>query len=168
MTGPLEGCRVLDLSRILSGPWCTMILSDLGTEVLKVEEPGRGDYSRSYPPFEGGESVYFMGYNRGKRSVNLKHQRGRDLLRSLIPKVDVLVHNYQRDWVYKAGLDYESIKSIKPNLVYCWISAYGEDGPYADKGTIDLIVAGLGPVHTKQPEFDTIQVWKLQKLSTNA
>ena len=76
--------------------------------------------------------------------MNLKHQRGRDLLRSLIPKVDVLVHNYQRDWVYKAGLDYESIKSIKPNLVYCWISAYGEDGPYADKGTIDLIVAGLG------------------------
>lgn len=146
MTGPLEGCRVLDLSRILSGPWCTMILSDLGAEVLKVEEPGRGDYSRAYgPPFVGGESVYFMGYNRGKRSVtlNLKVQRGRELLRSLVPKVDVLVHNYQRDWVFKAGLDYESLKSIKPNLVYCWISAYGEDGPYADKGTMDLIVTGL-------------------------
>ena len=146
MTGPLEGIRVLDLTRVLSGPWCTMMLSDLGAEVVKIEEPGRGDYSRAYgPPFQDGESVYFMGYNRGKRSVtlNLKHPRAREVLQGLVSKVDILVHNYLPDWVDRAGLDYDTLIKVNPNLVYCWISGYGEDGPYASRGAMDLIAMGL-------------------------
>ena len=147
--GALDGCRVLDFTRVLAGPMCTMMLSDMGAEVVKVEEPGRGDHSRAYgPPFLNGESVYFMSYNRGKRSVtlNLKHPRGQELMRELVTKVDVLFHNYQRGFVFDVGLDYESIKDLNPNLIYCWISAYGEGGPYAEKGAVDNLVMGLSGI----------------------
>lgn len=157
MAGPLEGCRVLDLTRVLSGPWCTMMLSDLGAEVVKVEEPGKGDYSRAYgPPFKDGESVYFMGYNRGKRSVtlNLKDPRAQEVLRGLVSKVDILVHNYLAEWVNRIGLDYDSIKKINPSLVYCWISGYGEDGPYASRGAVDLIAMGLSGAMSVTGEAD--------------
>lgn len=146
MVSALEGCRVLDFSRVLSGPWCTLMLSDLGAEVVKVEEPGTGDISRQYgPPFVGEESAYFMTYNRGKKSItlNLKAPRAQELLRGLVAKFDVLVHNYRRDWIYRAGLDYESLKQANPGLIYCWLSAYGEDGPYGEKGGLDQMVMGL-------------------------
>ena len=147
MAGALDGCRVLDFTRVLSGPWCTMLLSDLGAEIVKVEEPGKGDISREYgPPYVAGESVYFMANNRGKLGItlNLKHPRALELMRSLVAKVDVVIHNFLRGWVYRAGLDYDSLKAINPKLVYCWLSAYGEDGPYREKGALDLMVMGLG------------------------
>ena len=146
MVKALDGCRVLDFTRVLSGPWCTLMLSDLGAEVVKVEEPGRGDITRQYgPPFVGDESAYFMTYNRGKKSItlNLKEPRAKELLRGLVAGSDVVVHNYKRDWVYRAGLDYDSLKPLNPRLVYCWLSGYGEDGPYADRGALDQMVMGL-------------------------
>ena len=146
MVKALDGCRVVDLTRVLSGPWCTLMLSDLGAEVVKVEEPGRGDITRQYgPPFVGDESSYFMTYNRGKKSItlNLKEARGKELLQGLVAKADVLVHNYRRDWVYRAGLDYDSLEPLNPRLVYCWLSGYGEDGPYADRGALDQMIMSL-------------------------
>ena len=146
MVKALEGCRVLDFTRVLSGPWCTLMLSDLGAEVVKVEEPGRGDITRQYgPPFVGEESAYFMTYNRGKKSItlNLKEPRAQELLRGLVSKSDVVVHNYKGEWVHRIGLDYDSLKPLNPGLVYCWLSGYGEDGPYADKGALDQMVMGL-------------------------
>ena len=157
MAGALEGCRVLDFTRVLSGPWCTSLLSDLGAEVLKVEEPGKGDISREYgPPFISGESVYFMANNRGKLSVtlNLKHPRAGELVRDLVSQVDVVVHNFLRGWVVRAGLDYETLKAINPKLVYCWLSGYGEDGPYADKGALDILVMGLSGAMSVTGEAD--------------
>ena len=157
MVGALDGCRVLDFTRVLSGPWCTSLLSDLGAEVLKVEEPGKGDISREYgPPFLSGESVYFMANNRGKQSVtlNLKHPRAGELVRDLVSQVDVVVHNFLRGWVLRAGLDYESLKAVNPRLVYCWLSGYGEDGPYADKGALDLLVMGLSGAMSMTGEPD--------------
>ena len=157
MAGALDGCRVLDFTRVLSGPWCTSLLSDLGAEVLKVEEPGKGDISREYgPPFLSGESVYFMANNRGKQSVtlNLKHPRTGELVRDLVSQVDVVVHNFLRGWVLRAGLDYESLKAVNPRLVYCWLSGYGEDGPYADKGALDLLVMGLSGAMSMTGEPD--------------
>ena len=146
MVKALEGCRVLDLTRVLSGPWCTLMLSDLGAEVVKVEEPGRGDITRQYgPPFIGDESAYFMTYNRGKKSItlNLKEPRAQELLRGLVAKCDVMVHNYKKDWVYRAGLDYDSLKPLNPRLVYCWLSGYGEDGPYAERGALDQMIMSV-------------------------
>ena len=146
MVKALDGIKVLDFTRVLSGPWCTLMLSDLGAEVVKVEEPGRGDITRQYgPPFVGDESAYFMTYNRGKKSItlNLKEPRANELLRGLVARSDVMVHNYKRDWVYRAGLDYDSMRPLNPRLVYCWLSGYGEDGPYADKGALDQMVMSL-------------------------
>ncbi len=162
MAGALDGCRVLDFTRVLSGPWCTMLLSDLGAEVVKVEEPGKGDISREYgPPFVAGESVYFMANNRGKLGItlNLKHPRALELMRSLVAKVDVVVHNFLHGWIYRAGLDYDSLKAINPKLIYCWLSAYGEDGPYGEKGALDLMVMGLGGAMsvTGQPDGPPIK-----------
>ena len=162
MAGALDGCKVLDFTRVVSGPWCTLLLSDLGAEVIKVEEPGTGDFSRGFgPPFIAGESTYFMGYNRGKLSVtiNLKHPRGTELFQGLVSKVDVLVHNYRRDWVYRAGMDYDTLIAINPRLIYCWISAYGEDGPFADKGSEDLAVMGISGAMsvTGQPDGPPIK-----------
>ena len=162
MAGALDGCKVLDFTRVVSGPWCTLLLSDLGAEVMKVEEPGTGDFSRGFgPPFIAGESTYFMGYNRGKLSVtiNLKHPRGTELFQGLVSKVDVLVHNYRRDWVYRAGMDYDTLIAINPRLIYCWISAYGEDGPFADKGSEDLAVMGISGAMsvTGQPDGPPIK-----------
>ena len=162
MAGPLDGFKVLDFTRVVSGPWCTLLLCDMGAEVLKVEEPGKGDISRAYgPPFIEGESTYFMGYNRGKKSIalNLKHPRGLELMRDLVSKVDILVHNYQLGWVRDIGLDYESMKALNPSLIYCWISAYGEDGPYSEKATEDLAIMGLSGVMsiTGQPDGPPIR-----------
>jgi crotonobetainyl-CoA:carnitine CoA-transferase CaiB-like acyl-CoA transferase len=139
---PLKGIRVLDLTRVLAGPYCAMLLGDMGAEVIKVEEPGKGDDTRGWPPFAGGESTYFMSVNRNKKSVtlNLKAPEGRDLLKKLAKKSDVLLENFRTGTMEKLGLGYATLAKLNPRLVYCAISGFGESGPESHRGGYDLIV----------------------------
>jgi len=144
----LDGVRVVDLTRILAGPYCTMLLGDLGADVIKVEVPGRGDDTRQWgPPFTaGGESSYFLAANRNKRSLtlNLKSKRGRVILKKLIQEADVLIENFRMGTLEKWGLDYEQLKEVKPDLIYCTVTGYGYTGPYRDRPGYDFIVQALG------------------------
>jgi formyl-CoA transferase len=143
----LEGVRVLDLSRILAGPFCTMMLGDLGAEIIKVERPGGGDDTRTWgPPFSGGESAYYLCCNRNKRSitVNLRAPEGQELLRQLAAESDVLVENFTPGLMKRFGLDYESLREINPRLIYCSITAYGQDGPYRDRPGYDMVLSAVG------------------------
>ena len=139
---PLKGIRVLDLTRVLAGPYCAMLLGDMGAEVIKIEEPGKGDDTRGWPPFVGGESTYFMSVNRNKKSVtlNLKAPEGRELLKQLAKKSDVLLENFRTGTMDKLGLGYRTLSRLNPRLVYCAISGFGESGPEAHRGGYDLIV----------------------------
>ena len=151
---PLEGIRVLDLTRALAGPFCTMMLGDLGADVIKVERPGRGDESRGWgPPFVGkpygpypGESAYFISTNRNKRSitVNLKSPQGQEIVRRLAAKSDVFVENFRTGVLDGMGLGYEDLRAVYPRLVYCSISGYGRTGPYADRPGYDLVIQAEG------------------------
>jgi len=144
---PLSGIRVLDLSRILAGPFCTMMLGDQGAEVIKVERPGAGDDTRTWgPPFAGGESAYYICCNRNKRSItiDLKKPRGVELIKELVKVSDVLVENFTPGLMGRFGLDYESLREINPRLVYCSISAYGQDGPYRDRPGYDMVLSAVG------------------------
>jgi crotonobetainyl-CoA:carnitine CoA-transferase CaiB-like acyl-CoA transferase len=138
----LKGIRVLDLTRVLAGPYCAMLLGDMGAEVIKIEEPGKGDDTRGWPPFAGGESTYFMSVNRNKKSVtlNLKAPEGRDLLKKLARKSDVLLENFRTGTMEKLGLGYATLARLNPKLVYCAISGFGESGPESHRGGYDLIV----------------------------
>jgi crotonobetainyl-CoA:carnitine CoA-transferase CaiB-like acyl-CoA transferase len=138
----LRGTRVLDLTRVLAGPFCSMILADHGADVVKVEEPGKGDDTRSWPPFLAGESTYFMSVNRGKRSMtlNLKAPAGQDVLRKLIAKSDVLIENFRTGTMERLGFGYAAVRKLNPELVYCSISGFGESGPEASRAGYDLIV----------------------------
>jgi len=143
----LKGYRILDLSRILAGPYCTMILGDQGAQVIKVEQPGIGDDTRTWgPPFAGGESAYYLCCNRNKRSitVNIKDPSGQKLVRELAAKSDVLVENFTPGLTKRFGLDYETINKINPRLVYCSISAYGQDGPYRNRPGYDMVLSAVG------------------------
>ncbi|UHL62739.1 CoA transferase [Paralcaligenes sp. KSB-10] len=140
---PLEGIRVLDLSRVLAGPWCTQTLADLGAEVWKIEAPGQGDDTRSWlPPDLDGESTYFMCANRSKQSVaiNLKHSEGQALVRRLAQEADILVENYRLGTLAKFGLDYETLAELNPRLIYCSISGYGRTGPRAAEPGYDFVI----------------------------
>ena len=139
---PLKGIRVLDLTRVLAGPYCAMLLGDMGAEVIKIEEPGKGDDTRGWPPFAGGESTYFMSVNRNKKSVtlNLKAPEGRELLKKLAKKSDVLLENFRTGTMEKLGLGYATLSKLNPKLVYCAISGFGESGPESHRGGYDLIV----------------------------
>jgi crotonobetainyl-CoA:carnitine CoA-transferase CaiB-like acyl-CoA transferase len=139
---PLTGVRVLDLTRVLAGPFCTMILADMGAEVIKVEEPGKGDDTRSWPPFKGGESTYFMSVNRGKQSLtlNLKPPEGQAILKKLIARSDVLVENFRTGTMDRLGFGYRALARRHPKLVYCSISGFGESGPEASRAGYDLVV----------------------------
>jgi len=141
---PLAGTRVLDLTRVLAGPFCTMMLGDMGAEVIKVEEPDKGDDTRRWPPFVGGEATYFMSVNRGKKSVtlNLKSAEGLAVLRKLAAKSDVLVENFRTGTMDRLGLGYAALSRSNRRLVYCSISGFGESGPEAHRGGYDLIVQG--------------------------
>ena len=142
---PLDGIRVVDLSRVVSGPFCTMTLADMGADVIKIEEPGRGDESRAFgPPFLGGESPYFLSINRNKRSctVNLKCEDGRAVLHRLVARADVLVQNFRPGAMERLGLDYAELAARHPRLVYCSISGFGDSGPDAARPGYDLIVQG--------------------------
>ncbi|MGD1993447.1 MAG: CoA transferase [Anaerolineae bacterium] len=151
---PLEGIRILDMTRALAGPYCTMMLGDLGADVIKVERPDRGDDSRSWgPPFVGapygpypGESAYFIAANRNKRSitVNLKHAAGQEVVRRLAEASDVLVENFRAGTLDRMGLGYDDLHALNPGLVYCSISGYGRTGPCADRPGYDFIIQAEG------------------------
>jgi crotonobetainyl-CoA:carnitine CoA-transferase CaiB-like acyl-CoA transferase len=138
---------VLDLTRVVSGPYCTQLLSDLGAEVIKVERPGTGDDSRAFgPPFAGGESTYFLSLNRGKKSVviDLGTEAGRNTARRLARTCDVVVENFRVGYTASVGLDYETLAGDNARLVYCSMTAFGEAGPYRDRAGYDVMVSALG------------------------
>ncbi|MGH7277477.1 MAG: CaiB/BaiF CoA transferase family protein [Candidatus Rokuibacteriota bacterium] len=139
---PLAGVRVLDLTRILAGPFSSMMLADMGAEVSKIEEPGKGDDTRSWPPFVKGEATYFMSVNRGKKSLtlNLKAPAGQDILRTLVTKSDVLVENFRPGTMDRLGFGFRTLARRNPRLVYCSISGFGESGPEAGRAGYDLVV----------------------------
>ena len=150
-TGPLAGIRVLDLTRVLAGPYCTMFLGDLGAEVVKVEQPGVGDDTRGWgPPFAGGESAYFLCINRNKKSltVDLKSPEGISLVRQLAERADVLIENFRPGAMERLGLGDDQLRGANPKLIYASLSGFGADGPMADvtgvnqfDGIAQLIVA---------------------------
>jgi crotonobetainyl-CoA:carnitine CoA-transferase CaiB-like acyl-CoA transferase len=150
MSGPLNGTLVLDLSRVLAGPWASQTLADMGARVIKVERPGRGDDTRSWgPPYlESGdhkESAYFLSANRGKQSiaVDFKDPRGQSILRKLALQADILIENYKLDGLKAYGLDYASVREINPAIVYCSISGFGQSGPYASKPGYDFMIQAM-------------------------
>ncbi|XP_017158647.1 succinyl-CoA:glutarate CoA-transferase isoform X2 [Poecilia reticulata] len=153
---PLEGVRVLDLTRVLAGPFATMILGDLGAEVIKVERPGGGDDTRTWgPPFVASESVYFLSVNRNKKSiaVDLKHRRGAEVIRQLAGVCDVLVENFLPGNLPQLGLGYAELSRINPGLVYCSVSGYGQTGPQARSPGYDSIASAVsGMMHITGPE----------------
>ena len=151
----LAGIRVLDLSRVLAGPWGTQILADLGADVVKVEAPGRGDDTRAWgPPFlkgadgddEIGTSAYYLAANRNKRSiaVDFADPAGAALLRDLAASADIVVENFKVGGLTKYGLDWDSLRAVKPALVYCSITGFGQTGPYASRGGYDFVAQGMG------------------------
>jgi crotonobetainyl-CoA:carnitine CoA-transferase CaiB-like acyl-CoA transferase len=155
--GPLDGLLVLDLSRVLAGPYCTMTLGDFGARVIKIEEPGRGDDTRSWgPPFWDGESTYFLAINRNKESLtlDLKSTEGKDILWKLVACADVLVENFRPGTLERLGFGYEACAARNPRLVYASVSGYGQTGPDAARGGYDLIAQGEGGVMsvTGRPE----------------
>jgi crotonobetainyl-CoA:carnitine CoA-transferase CaiB-like acyl-CoA transferase len=150
--GPLAGVRVVDLTRVLAGPFATQVLGDLGAEILKVEPPNRGDETRHFPPHRSGESHYFVAINRNKRSlvINLQCESGRAVLQRLVTTADVLVENFRPGVMDRLGLGYAALSAINPGLVYCAISGYGQTGPLRDKPSFDVItqaMAGLMSVN---------------------
>ncbi len=150
---PLSHVRVLDLSRVLAGPWATQNLADLGAEVIKVERPGSGDDTRSWgPPYltdaDGNtttEAAYFLGINRSKRSItiDISQPRGQALIRRMAEQSDVIVENYKVGTLARYGLDYESMRKINPRIIYCSITGFGQDGPYADRPAYDFLIQGM-------------------------
>jgi crotonobetainyl-CoA:carnitine CoA-transferase CaiB-like acyl-CoA transferase len=155
MTGPLASIRVLELARILAGPWCGQLLADLGADVVKVERTGAGDDTRQWgPPFveaaDGGHlaAAYYYGCNRGKRSIEADFEtpEGQALVRRLASHADVIIENFKFGGLKKYGLDYESLKTINPKLVYCSITGFGQTGPYAPRAGYDFLVQGMGGV----------------------
>jgi crotonobetainyl-CoA:carnitine CoA-transferase CaiB-like acyl-CoA transferase len=143
---PLKGIRVLDLSRVLAGPFCSMTLADLGAEVIKVEMPGTGDDTRTYPPFIGSQSSYFMSTNRNKRSItlDLKTKDGQEVLHRLAARSDVVIENFRPGVTSRLAADYETLRKLNPRLIYCSISSFGQTGPYAERPGYDLIIQGMG------------------------
>ncbi|HWM78754.1 MAG TPA: CoA transferase [Methylomirabilota bacterium] len=141
---PLAGVRVLDLTRVLAGPFCSMILGDMGAEIIKVEEPGKGDDTRGWPPFSGGEATYFLSVNRNKKSLtlNMKAPDGQAILRRLVAKADVVLENFRPGTMERLGFGFDALRKLNPRLIYCAISGFGESGPEASRPGYDLIVQG--------------------------
>jgi crotonobetainyl-CoA:carnitine CoA-transferase CaiB-like acyl-CoA transferase len=143
--GPLQGLRVIDLTRVLAGPFATQSLGDLGAEVLKIEPPELGDETRHFPPFIAGESHYFLGINRNKKSlvVDLQRPEGAEILRRLVATADILVENYRPGVMDRLGLGYETLAALNPRLIYCAISGFGLTGPLRDKPSFDIVTQAL-------------------------
>ena len=148
MAGPLNGVRILDLTWVLSGPFATMVLSDLGAEVIKIERPKVGDIARGNGPHVNGVSTYFLSLNRGKKSVvlNLASQQGKDVFLKLVRHADVVVENFVPGTMRKLGLDYEVLKEHNPRLIYAACSGFGQTGPYATKPALDIIIQSMGGI----------------------
>ena len=162
----LDGIRVLDLSRVLAGPWCTQTLADLGADVIKIERPGTGDDTRGWgPPFlkdatgaSTQEAAYYLGTNRNKRSVtcDISLPKGQELIRSLVLNCDVFIENFKVGDMKRYGLDYESLKLVNPRLVYCSITGFGQTGPYKDFAGYDYAVQGIGGLMSITGERDDL------------
>ena len=171
--GALSHIRVLDLSRVLAGPWCTQNLADLGADVIKVEKPGVGDDTRHWgPPFakdeqgkDSSESAYFIAINRNKRSitVNISTPEGQDIIRKLVAESDVVIENYKVSQLVKYGLDYATLKKVKPDLIYCSITGFGQTGPYANRPGYDMIVEGMGGFMSVTGEAENVSGASPQK-----
>ena len=146
--GPLSGITIIDLSRILAGPYCTLLLAELGARVIKVEPPGQGDDARHYGPFRNGKSAYFVSVNRGKESIalDLKSPTGRDIFERLLDKADALVENFRPGTMEKLGYGWESLHPRYPRLVYAAASGFGHSGPYSHHPAYDMVVQGLGGI----------------------
>jgi formyl-CoA transferase/CoA:oxalate CoA-transferase len=142
---PLRGIRVLDLTRVLAGPFCSMTLADLGAEIIKVEIPGSGDDTRAYPPFIKGQSSYFLSLNRGKESItlNLKTKKAQEAIYRLVEKCDVFLENFRPGITTQLGVDYKTLRKVNPRLIYCSISSFGQTGPYSRWPGYDLIIQGM-------------------------
>ena len=158
MNGALSDVKVLDLTRVLAGPYCTMMLADMGAEVIKLEVPGRGDDSRGFPPIVNGESGYFMNMNRNKKGItlNLKSEEGKEIFREMIKHVDIVVENFRPGTMEKLGLGYEDLKKINPALIYGACSGFGHTGPYSKRPGYDIVgqaMSGLMSV-TGWPDGD--------------
>ncbi len=145
-SGPLDGIKIVDLSRHLAGPFAAMTLGDLGAEVIKIEAPGRGDDTRGYPPFWNGISCYFLSANRNKQSVtvDLQSPEGQQIIKELVAGADVLIENFRPGATERWGLGYEDLKKINPRLIYCAVSAVGRDGPDRDRAGVDLLMQAYG------------------------
>ena len=162
----LQGIRILDLSRVLAGPWCTQTLADLGADVIKIERPGSGDDTRTWgPPFlkddegvETHEAAYYLGANRNKRSVtcDIAQPAGQALIRELVTHCDVFVENFKVGDMARYGLDYASLKSLNPRLVYCSVTGFGQNGPYADRAGYDYAIQGMGGLMSVTGERDDL------------
>jgi len=160
----LEGIRVLDLTRVLAGPWCTQNLADLGADVIKVEKPGVGDDTRSWgPPFlkardgsETPDAAYFLAANRGKRSiaVDIASNEGQSIIRELALKSDIVVENFKVGQLKKYGLDYDSLAAINPRLIFCSVTGFGQTGPWARRPGYDFMIQGLGGLMSVTGEAD--------------
>lgn len=142
----LENLVVLDLTRVLAGPYATMILADMGAEVIKIEIPGKGDDTRSYAPFQNDESMYFANFNRNKQGItlNLKSEKGKAIFRSLVKQADIVVENFRPGVMEKLGLGYDDLKKINDRLIYASVSGFGSYGPYADRAGYDIISQAMG------------------------
>lgn len=145
MEQPLKGIRVIDFTSALAGPYCSMILGDMGADVIKVEEPKAGDINRDSGPFIDGEGAYFLYANRNKRGItlNLREERGRDVLLKLVKGADIFVENFRPRVKYKLNIDYKTLKEINPRLIYCSISGFGQTGPWADRPGFDQVAQGM-------------------------
>ena len=164
MAGPLKGYRVLDMSRILAGPWAGQLLADLGAEVVKIERPNSGDDTRHWgPPYlkdqsgkDTEDAAYFFCANRGKKSVtvDITHSKGQDIIRQLALQSDVLIENYKVGGLAKYGLDYPALKKINPKLIYCSITGFGQTGPYANRPGYDFLIQGMGGLMSVTGEPD--------------
>ncbi len=148
MRKPLEHIKVLDFTRVLAGPYCTMIFANLGADIIKIERPGSGDDSRDFGPFMNGQSAYFVSINRGKKSISLdlKSPKGIEIVKELVKKVDIVAENFRPGTMENLGIGYDVLKEINPKLVYVSMSGFGYTGPYSKRPAYDMIVQGMGGI----------------------
>ncbi|HXX72174.1 MAG TPA: CaiB/BaiF CoA-transferase family protein [Candidatus Acidoferrales bacterium] len=163
---PLQGVRILDLSRLVPGPYCTRLLCDMGAEVIKVEEPGRGDYIRSLPPYVNDVSVAFELLNHGKKSItlNLEKQKGQEILRKLVASADVFLESFRPGTTQSLGCDFETIRKSNPQIVYCSLTGFGQTGPYKDLPGHDInvtAISGFLSLNGREPTVPSLQVGDL-------
>jgi CoA:oxalate CoA-transferase len=146
MAGPLEGLKVLSFGRVLSGPYAAMMMADMGADVIKIEDPIKGDLSRNNTPYIGDLSSYFLSVNRGKKSIalNLRNEKSKELIKKMLSKIDILLENYRPGVMKKIGLDYDSVKKLNPRILYVSISGFGQFGDYSQRPAYDLIAQSMG------------------------